>query len=783
MKVILQTLIFIFSFNICFSQTKTFNVLYLNSYNIGYGWSDSISKGVRKSLSSPDIFLYLECIDAKRFGQSKFDVFFSYLKEKYKTTSFDLIITSDNDALDFIYRYEDYLFPKIPVVFCGIANPEDYNFEGSNKYGIVESVNPEKTVPMLSRLLPKATSLLFITDNTTSGLIMIKKLEKTGKLFPSLKINTITEIDSTEILKTVQQGDKGDIVYLTGTNRDKFGNQIDYIDFFTKIASASTKPVFADNESVIGKNIVGGNSNKGFTQGYQAGLLALKILRKESPEKIQHINIVSDEYIFDYRLLKKFGIRKKNLPEGSVIINQPIVQYGRYIVLLLIAILALSVVIIVLTILNKKRLKAEKKVTEQLKIINDRNALLEKSYSQLSDMNCELEEANAQLQSMNKSLEEAKDKAEESEKLKSSFLANLSHEIRTPLNAILGFSSLLAESKVPVESKKNYSEIIQSNSESLLVLIDDILDFSRIEAGQVKIQLEYILIDQVLKELYGSFIQKTTPELKLTLTTHPGPEIIMIETDKIRFKQILGNLLTNAFKFTEKGEIEIGYELLNGSEIKFFVKDTGIGIDKKHHATVFERFRKLEGRSKYYSGSGLGLAICKKLTDLLGGRIWAEGETGKGSQFYFVHPGYTFLLNQVNEKNTVKQKIEFNWKNKIIAIAEDEENNYLLLERIIVKQGAEVIWFKDGEAIVSYFSGLKENNISLILMDIKMPNMDGYQALEKIRALFPNIPVIAQTAHAMGEDIKKITRNGFNDYLTKPININILKEKLNKFLS
>ncbi len=784
MKRSLIFLLFIFCLRVSISQTTSVNVLYLNSYHTGYPWSDSISKGVRTALHNHNINLYIECLDAKRLGQQKFEIFYNFLENKYTGIKPDLVITSDNDAFDFVLQYENKLFPKIPVVFCGIANPEDYKFEGTNKYGIIESDDPNVIIGELEHILPQAKSLLFISDNTTSGSIMNKRVEQIRKLHPSLKINVLSEIDVDEITKIVASGEKGDIVYVAGVNLDKYGNLIDFTDLFPKIAEVSPKPVFSNTENAISLKFVGGNANRGFTQGYEAGLLALKLLRDSARTNIKHINKVKEEYVFDYRLLKKFGIRESNLPANTRIVNRPIVEYGRYIILLLLAILVLTVIIVVLIILNRKRLIAEKKVKEQLNVINERNQLLENSYLQLSDLNCELEEANAQLMNLNASLEEAKSKAEESEKLKSSFLANLSHEIRTPLNAILGFSSLLTESKVSDKSKKNYNEIIQSNSESLLVLIDDILDFSKIEAGQIKIQHEPVLVNMVLQELYDYFRHKTTDKLKLKLSGNINKQQITILTDKTRFRQILNNLLTNAFKFTEEGTIEIGYELINNFEIKFFVKDTGIGIDPKYHGAVFERFRKLENdHDRFYSGSGLGLAICRRLTELLGGKIWVEGELGKGSCFCFTHPDYTILNSSYEEKNIQKTKADYNWKGKKIAIAEDEENNYLLLERIITKYGAEVIWFRDGSELVNYFSGLKENEIDLILMDIKMPVMDGYEALEKIKTLVSGMVVIAQTAHAMSEDIVNIKNKGFQDYVSKPINIDTLREKLNKYLS
>jgi signal transduction histidine kinase len=766
-----------------FSQSSAYKVLFLNSYNIGYAWSDSIVKGVKKSLNQKDIQLFIECLDAKRFGQEKFDVFSGYIRNKYKHQKFDVIIASDNDALDFVIKKGKKLFPKTPVVFCGISNRDDYKLEGTQIYGFTESNDPRETISVLTKLKPDAKSLLFITDNTTSGIIVIKEYEKLQKLYPYIKINIISEIDVDEILKTVQSGKNGDLVFVMAINRDKYGNLIDYLDLFRKIGAVSPNPVFVNDEVVIGNGIVGGNANRGFSQGYQSGQMALQLIKDTARYDLSHFNEIRDEYIFDYHLLKKYRINFANLPADSVIINKPMVHNLRFIVLLLVVILVLSAIVIVLTVNNRRRVRAEQKVTEQLHIINERNLQLEQSYTQLSDLNCELEEANAQLQSLNRSLEDAKLKAEESERLKSSFLANLSHEIRTPLNAILGFSSLLCDHNVQSNTKENYIKIIQSNSDSLLVLIDDILDLSKIEAGQIHINKEPVNLNQLLEELIEQFRQKCNSEVDLILDRNQSIQKIILYTDKIRFKQILINLLTNAFKFTETGSIKVGFELLSNSEMMFFVKDTGIGIDKKYHRAVFERFRKLEEETnKLYSGSGLGLAICKKLTELLGGKIWVEGEPGVGSTFYFTHPDYRVTGNSLQNNNIKGKNLGYRWNGNVIAVAEDEENNFLLLEQIITRQGAELIRFRDGLSIVKYFSGLEQHNIRLILMDIKMPGMDGFEAMEKIKQLFPDMVIIAQTAYAMGEEVKMIREKGFNDFITKPINKETLKSKLDKYM-
>jgi signal transduction histidine kinase len=777
-------LIFTFLTQFGISQTTKYNLLYINSYNLGYNWSDSIYKGIEKALNHKNISIYIENLDAKRFGQKNFEIFTHSLREKYKSTHFDAIITSDNDALDYMIEYGSKLYPNVPVTFCGIKNPEDYNFEGRRIYGFIESTNPMKTVGVLINLLPEAKSLLFITDNTTTGTVIKPDYDNIRKLFPSIKVNFISDIDEKEILKIIKKGDQGDIVYLLRINRDKYGNMLDYMEFFKEITKVSPNPVFADEEAMMGHGVVGGNANRGYNQGYRAGELAFKLL-KNPDLKVPHINRVEDEYIFDHKQLVRFKISKKNLPQGSVIINKPVFQYIGYITGLAIIIILLLATVIFLVVLNTKKRKAELKVKEQMAEINNRNTLLEQSYHQLSDLNHDLEEANNQLYNLNISLKEAKQKAEESERLKSSFLANLSHEIRTPLNAILGFSSLLLEPDLREGAQENYFNIIQSNSESLLILIDDILDFSKIEAGQIQVHLEEIMINEILEELYISFNQRTlSKSVQMRLNDAVRKTTVKMLTDKTRFKQIFTNLLTNALKFTEEGYIEFGFRVVNPLEIQFYVKDTGIGIDKKFHKAIFERFRKVEDSTRFYSGSGLGLAICKKLTEMLGGKIWVEGDKGIGSTFYFTHSNFTVIENEEN-KNRQESKTDTNydWKGKVIAIAEDEDTNYWLLEQLLIDHKAEIIRFKDGESIVDYFTNKDISNISLILMDIKMPVMDGFKAFEEIKKLYPHMIIIAQTAYAMNDDIAVIKEKGFDDYISKPINTDRFKETMNKYLN
>jgi PAS domain S-box-containing protein len=379
----------------------------------------------------------------------------------------------------------------------------------------------------------------------------------------------------------------------------------------------------------------------------------------------------------------------------------------------------------------------------------------------------------------------AKEKAEESDRLKSAFLCTISHELRTPLNAVLGFSQLLFDTEGDQQQIDNYAGIILSSGNHLLSIIEDILDLSIIESGKVNLHPEDINIDELLDELLV-FLKS---ELKISGKTHiqvrcirpKNSGNIIIHTDTDKLKQVLLNLLKNAIKFTDEGNIEFGYTFEEKHLIRFYVKDTGIGIPKDKHDVIFERFRQLEDtHTRIYGGTGLGLSISKKLVELLNGEIWCESDLGKGSVFHFYLP-VTFALKVLKKKKVHTSFDDVDWSDKTILVAEDEDYSFNLLEILLKRSKTRILRGKNGLEAVNIF---KSNpGINVVLMDIRMPVMDGYDATRKIKKLNPNVPVIAQTAFAMSEDKDKIFKSGCDDYIAKPLNWDHLLNKLNKYLS
>jgi len=371
---------------------------------------------------------------------------------------------------------------------------------------------------------------------------------------------------------------------------------------------------------------------------------------------------------------------------------------------------------------------------------------------------------------------DAKEKAEESNQLKIAFLQNISHEIRTPMNAICGFTSLMMEPDLSMEQKANYSSIIRSSCDQLLTIITDVLTISSVETKQMKINIQEVNLNQLMDELTHIF-KPTAISLSLAFenTTDIPENQAYILTDRTKLTQILTNLVTNALKFTKEGSIEMNCHLENDS-IAFFVKDTGIGFNPEIKDTIFERFRQANDEiNKKYGGTGLGLAISKAFVELLGGEIGVESTFGKGSTFHFSLPYKAATPIELEPFAPIAWNHGFT-----ILIAEDEDINFLFLETLLQPMNWKLLRARNGQEAVEMARA--DLSIRLILMDIRMPIMDGFQAATIIKEFRPELPILAQTAYANDFEIEKY-RAVFDDYMTKPLRIQILKQKISKFLA
>ncbi len=425
---------------------------------------------------------------------------------------------------------------------------------------------------------------------------------------------------------------------------------------------------------------------------------------------------------------------------------------------------------------EKKSIKAIAKVTKEKKINNENLIGIFQDIS---------EQKTTEL-----SLKNAKNKAEEADILKSAFLANMSHEIRTPLNAILGFSRLLTNPDIPTMQKQEYSEYITNSANNLLNLIRDIVDVSKIEAGKMNIEKSPCLVNRILKELTITFEKEKARQFKnhIEIRAKEGiekPEFAIF-TDPYRFHQILINLIGNALKFTERGLIEFGYSINKENFLEFYVKDTGIGIPNDKIDFIFSRFGQIiDNKIKNPGGTGLGLSITKHLVERLGGKIWVESEVGTGTIFSFTLP---LEIVEKSDDKISKLNSEFDASEighiKILAV-EDDKINMILLEDIL-KINIKNITIEKAENGIEAINKLKSNDFDLIIMDIRMPLLDGYAATKIIREEFPvpknSIPILGLSAHALNTEIEEGKKLGMNDFLSKPIQPDELFSKIKKLV-
>ncbi|HPE55006.1 MAG TPA: PAS domain S-box protein [Bacteroidales bacterium] len=374
-------------------------------------------------------------------------------------------------------------------------------------------------------------------------------------------------------------------------------------------------------------------------------------------------------------------------------------------------------------------------------------------------------------------LQAAKERAEESDKLKTVFLQNMSHEIRTPMNGIIGFAEMLTDESLSKDKTKEFAEIVINSSKQLLSIIQDIITMSSLETNQEKVVYQALKMNELLDEFY--LLNQTTAKgsgIDFKIEKNLSDEDALIMTDITKFRQVLSNLINNAFKFTHTGSINVSYKL-NNSDLEFCIKDTGIGIKPELQQKVFSRFWQVEqGTTRKYGGTGLGLAITKGYIELLGGKIWLKSIPGKGSAFHFTIP-YKSVVNGMRKEATRVKSKTVNLTGKTILIAEDEMVNFRVLSELLRHTNAKIVHARNGKEAVEI---CKKQMPDLILMDIKMPVMDGYEATKEIRKMDTGVPIIAQTAYINTEDEEKTKKIGCNAFISKPFQMQELIDVIEK---
>ncbi|MBN2486586.1 MAG: response regulator [Bacteroidales bacterium] len=391
----------------------------------------------------------------------------------------------------------------------------------------------------------------------------------------------------------------------------------------------------------------------------------------------------------------------------------------------------------------------------------------------------------SQLAKQRKELVKTRERVEESDKLKSSILLNISHQIRTPLNSITGFSELLANSEYDSAKRKEYIEIIKQQSRRILGLIDDISEIAKLENGNIELTKIPCNLKLILKELLiglnqqRTIKQKEQVDIKLDIPDNPGLEIM---TDSGRLQQAILNIINYSLRYTQKGYIQFGYRFDEQTlKITFFVIDTSNGLTKDEQKVIFNKFSVIDTTDGKMEDPGLGLTISKNIIKSLGGKIWVESEEGKGNTFLFNIPFEPVPDNEhVDIENEIGHETTYQWPNKRILIVDDEEVNAMFLDAVLQGTSAQVIFAKNGNEAIELCKSI--SGIDLVLMDLKMPVMNGLKATQEIRKYNTKIPIIAQTALASEEDKHNCLKVGCNDIITKPIEVQELMLMINRYI-
>ncbi|MBN2744683.1 MAG: HAMP domain-containing histidine kinase [Marinilabiliaceae bacterium] len=588
-----------------------YRVLCLNSYHVGFSWSDEVTSGIVGYFARRDSFdIRVEHMDAKRQShQQAEEVFYPYLLTKYKGQKFDLVVALDNSALDLVLKHKDEtLFKDVLVVFGGISNPHDYPLEALDLYGVYEPDMFVESFEIIRSIYPDFDTLYYFSDRTNTGVVYRENARRTLTAYPNYRLVAVDSVYLETLPDLMKQlGGKG-IVYYAGVSVDGAGHFIDDWEAARLVFENARIPVFSNYINNV-SGALGGNFTKGVDHGiYCAHLIEKRLTGKHIENRI---NTPPLSGIYDYSKMEIYNIDPDLLPKWSRVINQPEsfwVKYRKLVFWNALVIVFLVVVIVFLIRYNAMQRHAREMMAQSM------------------------------------------DKALEADRLKGAFLANVSHELRTPLNAICGFSELLSVEALESHVGE-YVDIIRTNSDLLAQLVNDLLDISLIDSNSMVIHPQPIDLEPIFEKLQTqavSFLRIRGKE-HIHVHCHTNPACRYLTNDGFRVMQVMVNFITNAVKYTESGHVEIGYDraddrpdwvyAADARSVVLYVKDTGIGIAPEQQQMVFERFRMVDTKFvSQHGGVGLGLNIAKALVELMGGHIFVYSEPGKGSVFGFTLP-------------------------------------------------------------------------------------------------------------------------------------------------
>ncbi len=741
------------------SAQKNHRLLFISSYSYNWSTVPLQIEGIQSKLDS-NISLDIEFMDTKQIN-TKMAEQLLYDKLRYKEQhdgEYDAIIVGDDAALVFAMLYKDELFYKTPIVFEGINNIEYAQEVSRDPFvtGVIERSSYKENLEFAKKIEPQAKKIVAIVDNTVTGIGEQQQFYAQEEEYPEFTFDVINGslLTQQQILDRISAIDKDTILIYLILSEDVNGNIYTNEQVCQIIKEYAKVPVFRFVQAGIGEGILGGNIVSHRKSGEIAAQMVMEIFKGTDPSEISMMDESPNEYYLDQQVLDKFNISKNLIPDDAEVINQKDgfwKLYGKVIL----AVFSISVVIMLVILVGIRTVYARRR------------------YAELKKSNHQLEEAVAEAQAATQA--------------KSQFLHSMSHDIRTPMNAIVGFTKIAMKQNSNAEVGDCLQKISNS-SEHLLSLISDVLDISRIENGKP-------VYTPVPTELYSvadrvrDIIQGLTGEKELIFHTEIpfSNQKCMVFTDPLRIQEVLVNILGNAVKFTDAGGTISFIMKINPGEdekhiiVKYIITDTGRGMSSEFLPHVFDEFsQERSGARTQYKGTGLGMAITKHYIDAMGGTIQVESKLGEGTTFVVELPMEILSVDEMENSDQTDQKnSEMQLQGKRVLIAEDNELNAEILETLLQDKGIQYVRAENGKEALNLFAAHPEGSFDAILMDIMMPEMDGYEATRRIRSMKDRpdgekIPIIAMTANAFAEDMQASLAAGMNAHLTKPIEIDSL---------